>query len=136
MDGPSLDRLRTPLARVLDDQPAVAAAYAYGSRVHGRPHPLSDLDLAIVLSEVDAPDDPLLAERLAARIATELGTRVEIDVHLARDLPFGVRGRAVAGQLVSRPWPVSGTCWPPSMPLSFLSWCTRTWTVWTRSETS
>lgn len=68
--------------------------------MHGRPGPLSDLDLALVLATDDAPEDPLLAERLAARIATELGTGMEIDVTLARDLPLGVRGRVVAGQLV------------------------------------
>lgn len=101
MDRPALDRLRRVVARVLDAQPvAVAAAYAYGSRVHGRPSPLSDVDLALVLANDGAPEDPLLAERLAARIAMQLGTGVEIDVHLARDLPLGVRGRAVAGVLV------------------------------------
>lgn len=95
MDGPALDRLREVVARVLEREPSVAAAYAYGSRIAGRPLPLSDLDLALVLADDEPPDDPLFAERVAARIATELGTAVEIDAHLARHLPLAVRGRVV-----------------------------------------
>ena len=55
----------------------------------------SDLDLGFVLVRDAARDDPLLAERLAARIATALGTAVEIDAHIAEDVPLPVRGRMV-----------------------------------------
>lgn len=103
----SLDDVRTAVARVLDGEPAVIAAYAYGSRVKGRPHPFSDLDLALVLSGDDPPDDPLFAERLAARITVELGTGIEIDTHVAGDLPLAVRGRVVTeGRLVYERDPV------------------------------
>lgn len=108
MDTPSLDRLRKAVARVLQREPDVAAAYAYGSRVSGRPLPFSDLDLALVLVEERDPDDPLFAERIAARIATELRTAIEIDAHLARDLPLPVRGRVVTdGALVYERDPAS-----------------------------
>ncbi len=73
----------------------IAAAYAYGSRTSGRVLPLSDLDLAFVLVPDASRDDPLLAERLAARIASALGTSVEVDAHVAEDLPLPVQGRIV-----------------------------------------
>lgn len=95
MEDLPLDRLRPVLARILGEVPAVAAAYGYGSRVLGRAHPLSDLDLALVLRRDARTDDPLLAERISARISTTLRTDVEVDVHFARDLPLPVRGRVV-----------------------------------------
>lgn len=90
-----LDRLRETARRVLREVPEVAAAYAYGSRVGRRALPLSDLDLAFVLTADARRDDPLLAERLAAQLASELGTSIEIDAHIAEDLPLPVRGRIV-----------------------------------------
>ena len=90
----SLDRLRTAVSAVVRDVPEVAAVYAYGSRTSGRPLPHSDLDLAFVLAGAPPPD-PLLAERLSARIAVELRTGIEIDGHLAEHLPLPVRGRVV-----------------------------------------
>lgn len=91
----SLEQVREAVRRVLEEEPRVAAAYAYGSRVRGRPLPFSDVDLALVTREGGAPDDPLFAERLSARIATRLGTGVEVDAHLAEGLPLPVRGRVV-----------------------------------------
>lgn len=91
----SLEGLRRAAIRVLGEAPGVAAAYAYGSRISGRPLPLSDLDVAFVLRADEDPDDPLLAERLGGRIAAELGAAVAIDAHLARHLPLVVRGRVV-----------------------------------------
>lgn len=91
-----IDHLREVVSRVLSGSPEIAAAYAFGSRVSGRPLPFSDLDLAFV-SRKDAglAEDPLLAERLTARIAAELRTSVEVDGHLAARLPLNVRGRVV-----------------------------------------
>jgi predicted nucleotidyltransferase len=61
------------VSEVLSECPGVAVAYAFGARATGSALPSSDLDLAFVLSdEAKASDDPLLAERLAARIATRL----------------------------------------------------------------
>jgi len=109
MDEIALDRLRAVLANVLQDAPAVAAVYAYGSRISGRPLPSSDLDLAFVLAP-GTPRTPLLAEELAARIASALRTSVEVDGHVATDLPLPVRGRVVTqGKLVFEHDPVVRT---------------------------
>jgi len=43
-----LDQVHAAAARVLEHAPEVAVCYAYGSRVHGRVLPLSDLDLAFL----------------------------------------------------------------------------------------
>lgn len=81
---------------MLSECPEVAAAYAFGSRVTGPRLPSSDLDLAFVLSdEADASFDPLLPERLAARIAETLRTPIEVDAHLAAHLPLNVQRRVV-----------------------------------------
>lgn len=95
-----LDRIRAAVAEVLEAVPEVAAAYLYGSRARGAELPLSDLDLAFVLRRDARPNDPLLAERLAARIATSLGVPVEVDAHVADDLPLPVRGRVVTSGLL------------------------------------
>jgi hypothetical protein len=107
VDELSLEHIRKVLAKELVQTPAVAACYAFGSRVRGRILPMSDLDLAFVLRR-DAPrDDPLLAERLATRVALALGSPVEVDGHLADDLPLPVRGRVVTdGALVFERDPV------------------------------
>lgn len=91
----SMDELRAALSRILAELPSVAAAYAYGSRVSGDATGRSDLDLALVLRGDADRDDPLLAERVSARLATVLRTPVEIDAHLADDLPLRIRGRIV-----------------------------------------
>lgn len=111
MDEPTLDRLREAARRVLDRFPAVAAAYAHGSRVDGRPLPRSDLDLVLVLEGLAAPRDPLLAERISALLASELGSElpsgVEVDAHLAERLPLPVLGRVVTrGVLIYERSPV------------------------------
>lgn len=94
--GLTIDDVREAVSSVLTECPEIAAAYAFGSRVTGRPRPSSDLDLVFVLAEdVDVSDDLLLPERLAARIATTLRTSIEIDGHLAAHLPLNVRGRVV-----------------------------------------
>jgi len=95
MNDPTLERLRDALGRVLGDFPEIVAAYAYGSRVSGQPLPLSDLDIALVVRGAAASDDPLLAERVAARLTLELDSAPELDVHIASSLPLPVRGRVV-----------------------------------------
>lgn len=97
---PRLDRLRTVVTLVLNEVPAVAAAYLYGSRAEGRPLPLSDLDLAFVLGGDVRPEDPLFAERLSARIASALGEPIEVDGHLSDDLPLPVLGRVVTSGIL------------------------------------
>ena len=107
MNDVSLDRVRVVMSQVLSDVPEVAAAYAYGSRVAGRPMPGSDLDIALVLAAGVRGGDPLLAERVAGRVASELQASVEIDAHIADDLPLPVQGRVVTqGVLVFERDPV------------------------------
>ncbi len=91
-----IDHLREVVSRVLSGSPEIAAAYAFGSRVSGRPLRFIDLDLAFASrKDADLAEDPLLAERLSARIAAELRTSMEVDGHLAARLPLNVRGRVV-----------------------------------------
>jgi predicted nucleotidyltransferase len=91
----AIEDLRSGLRQVLEDFPEVACAYVYGSRVRGRTFPWSDVDLAIVLKRAAGREDPLVAERVAARLAVQLGSPAEIDAHLADDLPLPVLGRIV-----------------------------------------
>ena len=94
-----MERISAAVTRAVDGVRAIAAVYLYGSSVAGRPSRLSDIDLALVLS-ADS-DDPLFAERVAARVSEELGGGVEIDAHVAADLPLAVRGRVVTrGRLI------------------------------------
>ena len=101
VEGLSVDHLREVIGRVLSASPEIAAAYAFGSRIGGRPLPSSDLDLAFVARrDADLAADPLLAERLTARIAAELESSLEIDGLLADRLPLNVRGRVVTEGLL------------------------------------
>lgn len=89
------ERLRTAARRAFAGSEAVAAAYAYGSRISGRPHGESDLDVAVVLRRGEEDPDPLFPERLANRLAEALGETGEIDLRLAERLPLALRGRIV-----------------------------------------
>ncbi len=75
--------------------PEIAAVYLYGSQVTGNALPISDIDLALVLSTDALPDDPLVAERVAVRVAAGLETSLEIDAHIVAALPLAVLGRIV-----------------------------------------
>ena len=90
------DRLTAAVQALGEDEPEVAVIYLFGSAATGSAHPRSDIDLAVVLRDPDAPSvqDPLLAERLAATLQLALPAH-EIDLHLAHRLPLPVRGRVV-----------------------------------------
>lgn len=97
----TLDQIRRAVRRAVAGIPEVAALYLYGSQVTGKALPLSDIDLAVVLSADGPADDPLLAERVAVRVAQELETSIEIDTHIVEALPLAVLGRVVtAGVLL------------------------------------
>jgi len=53
METALLERLRAAAAAVFPGSP-VLAAYAYGSRVSGRPRPGSDVDIGYYLGDTDA----------------------------------------------------------------------------------
>ena len=94
MDTALLDRLRSAAARLFRDGPLVAA-YAYGSRVSGRPRPGSDLDVGYYLRGYRAGE--VLALREELRLASALSEAIEIEVDL-RDLagaPLDLRGRVL-----------------------------------------
>ena len=91
----SLERIRKAVGRAVTGVPEIAAIYLYGSQVSGKALPISDVDLALVLSVDAIPDDPLLAERVAVRVAEELETSLEVDAHVVDSLPLAVLGRVV-----------------------------------------
>lgn len=91
----SLERIRDAVVRALTGVPEIAAVYLYGSQATGTALPISDIDLALVLSADARPDDPLFAERIAVRVAEALGTSLEIDAHTVDALPLAVLGRIV-----------------------------------------
>jgi len=91
----SLERIRKAVSRAVTGVPEIAAVYLYGSQVSGNALPISDVDLALVLSVDAIPDDPLLAERVAIRVAEELETSLEVDAHVVDRLPLAVLGRVV-----------------------------------------
>lgn len=97
----TLDQISRAVRRAVAGIPEVAALYLYGSQVTGKALPLSDIDLAVVLAADGPADDPLLAERVAVRVAQELETSIEIDTHIVEALPLAVLGRVVtAGVLL------------------------------------
>ena len=91
----SLERIRKAVSRAVTGVPAIAAVYLHGSQVTGNALPISDIDLALVLSVDAIPEDPLLAERVAVRVAEQLETSLEVDAHVVDTLPLAVLGRVV-----------------------------------------
>lgn len=88
-----IERIAAAVARAVEGVRGIAAVYLYGSKLVGRVSRLSDIDLALVLA--GDSEDPLFAKRVAALVSEELGGDVEIDGHVAADLPLPVRGRVV-----------------------------------------
>lgn len=109
-----LERLREAAKRVFDDRDEIVAAYAFGSRISGRPLPTSDLDIAVVTRAEEVHADPLFPERMAVRLAEALDViadgkepRPDLDLRLVDQLPLTLRGRIVTeGVLVFESDPV------------------------------
>lgn len=97
-----LSRLREAAEAAFTDRVQVVSAYAFGSRVSGRPLPGSDLDVALLVSAGAVEEDPLVVERLASRLSEALGVvGVEIDGRDARSLPLALQGRIITqGMLI------------------------------------
>jgi uncharacterized protein len=90
-----LPRLREAARSAFAARDEVLCAYAFGSRISGRPFPRSDLDVAIVLPADLEEMDPLLVERLANRLEEAFGSAIDIDCRSARALPLALQGRII-----------------------------------------
>jgi predicted nucleotidyltransferase len=94
MDTALRERLRLAAERLFPGHP-ILVAYAYGSRVSGRPRPASDLDVGYYLEGYRTGQTLPLGKEL--RLAAALSEAVGLDVDL-RDLasaPLELRGRVL-----------------------------------------
>lgn len=83
MDG-SVEEVADRLAERLREEPDVAVAYLYGSTARGTPGPLSDVDVAVLLSE----REDLHRRRLELiSIVSEVVSSDKADVVLLNDAP-------------------------------------------------
>lgn len=89
----SRDVARAAVAAAVTSEPAVLAAYLFGSVARGAAGPLSDLDVAVLLSEL-ADDDGDVVGRIGDALCRRLGTD-RIDVISLRTSPVPLRYRAV-----------------------------------------
>jgi len=92
---PKVDDVSGAVSDVAAAEPAVAAAYLYGSVVRGQATPLSDLDVAVLVAEAVAQAERgALQRRLMAALARRLPGR-RVDVRLFDELPIAIRGRVL-----------------------------------------
>lgn len=94
LDAALLTRLRAAAAAVFPPS-TVLAAYAYGSRVRGRPRPDSDLDIGYYLHGYrQGLALPMREElRLASAFADAVG--LEVDLRNLAEAPLELRGRVL-----------------------------------------
>ena len=100
--------LISKLRDALETEPSVAAAYLYGSVARSAATPLSDVDVAVVVTgDLDDRLRDELLRRATRRLGGALaGSRVEI--RLLDELPAAIAGRAVTeGLLVFERDPVA-----------------------------
>ncbi len=89
MDAELANRLRAAAARAFAGR-AVLVAYAYGSRVSGRPRPESDLDVGYYPLDPQRPVSIRDEMALAADLSAALG--LEVDLRSLADAPLEARG--------------------------------------------
>jgi uncharacterized protein len=87
-EAPAEDELRAA-AGVFEQSPDVLVGYAFGSRVQGRAHRESDLDLAVLLDWGALPDRAARSERQIELIGELIGAAKinEIDLVVLNDAP-------------------------------------------------
>jgi len=92
MGNEMLEKVRDAAARAFSGGP-VLVAYAFGSRVSGRPTQESDLDVGYYLSGHRRGETLPLGEemRLAAELSAVVGC--EVDLRNLADAPLDLRGR-------------------------------------------
>jgi len=92
MDDPVLEKVRGAAQRAFAGGP-ILVAYAFGSRVSGRPMPESDLDVGYYLCGHRRGETLPLGEEM--RLADELSAAVgqEVDLRNLADAPLELKGR-------------------------------------------
>lgn len=91
-DAALIRRLEAAAARLFPSR-GVLAAYAFGSRVSGRPRPVSDLDVGYYLDRAATRLEPLVEEMLGAALEDEVG--VPIDLRDLGEASIEFRGRVL-----------------------------------------
>ncbi|MGH2541376.1 MAG: type VII toxin-antitoxin system MntA family adenylyltransferase antitoxin [Ardenticatenaceae bacterium] len=92
----TIENLKCCLPLILQSSP-ILLAYAYGSVAAGVPTPLSDVDIALVLSP-DREQSPYERFLIPSEIALTIEARYSIqdaDVRIVNDAPLRVQGRVV-----------------------------------------
>jgi predicted nucleotidyltransferase len=85
------------LGRALESCPEVVFAYLFGGMGAGRPTPLSDVDVAVYLTERADPLEMRL--EVVAKVTTHLATD-EVDVVVLNNAPTALVGRILATRRV------------------------------------
>ncbi|HAK93628.1 MAG TPA: hypothetical protein DCM87_01125 [Planctomycetes bacterium] len=92
-DTQLIEKLRR--AAAVFEGTGVLAAYAFGSRITGRPRPDSDCDVGY-FRELSAAPDPLpFREEMRLADVLSQAAGVEVDLRDLSDAPLEARGRAV-----------------------------------------
>lgn len=88
--APSTHDLTERLRRLLSAAPGVVVAYLYGSHARGRPGPLSDVDVALLLDSNDEESELELTAAIARTIAP-----MRADVVVLNDAPLALSYRVL-----------------------------------------
>jgi predicted nucleotidyltransferase len=94
MDDQAIERLRSAAQRAFQGGP-ILVAYAFGSRVSGRPFPESDLDIGYYLCGYRRGETLPLGKEMG--LADELSAAVgrEVDLRNLADAPLDLKGRVL-----------------------------------------
>jgi predicted nucleotidyltransferase len=87
----SHDRIRRAAEHVFENT-GVFLAYAYGSRIHGKPSARSDLDVGYY---ADPGRPPPIREEMALGAKMSELLAVEVDLRDLREAPLELRGRVI-----------------------------------------
>jgi len=94
MEPELLETLRTAARRLFRDRP-VLAAYAFGSRVAGRPRADSDLDVGYYLRDYRRREQLPLREEMLLAAELTAAAAIEVDFRNLADAPLELRGRVL-----------------------------------------
>jgi predicted nucleotidyltransferase len=94
MDAILVERLRAAAERLFREGP-ILAAYAYGSRISGRPRPGSDVDVGYYAHGFRDGRRLTLTEELRLASALSDAVGLEVDLRDLADAPLELRGRVL-----------------------------------------